>query len=136
MLEIAGDEYKGTAVGVITLTGGVLSLVAYPIVGILRFPSCVVCVLRVRACVCACRAMLRVSCGTHVPQDQLLGAPFQFSFVVNVHQYKQAVILTTNRYFCHISVINQKKKLGLSIEDQGWLNFRSQPTLQATTARD
>jgi hypothetical protein len=52
--------------------------------------------LTLRLCVC-------VSCGTHVPQDQLLGAPFQFSFVVNVHQYKQAVILTTNRYFSHFS---------------------------------
>lgn len=40
MLTIAGDDYKGTAVGVITLTGAVISLVAYPIVGILRFVCC------------------------------------------------------------------------------------------------
>jgi hypothetical protein len=39
MLAIVGDEYKGTAVGVITLTGAGLSLVAYPIIGILRFLS-------------------------------------------------------------------------------------------------
>jgi hypothetical protein len=61
VLEIAGDEYKGTAVGVITLTGGVLSLVAYPIVGILRFPSCVACVCAcVRVCVCVCVWRVRV----------------------------------------------------------------------------
>jgi hypothetical protein len=40
VLTIAGDDYKGTAVGVITLTGAVISLVAYPIVGILRFVCC------------------------------------------------------------------------------------------------